>query len=435
MEPMTAGFVFVGVMLIFLFMGVPLAFTFALSGLGGIIAILGLKSALSYLMTVPFTTAASYTFCVMPLFMLMGDFAFNGGLTSDAFKSARSWFGHFKGGLAITSTVASAIFGAVCGSGATTAVVMTQIAWPEMKKYGYNPRLGLGAIAASGPLAILIPPSVPLIMFGILSETSIGKLFMAGWLPGILLTITLSITTLVIVKVDPAKAPKLETLSIKERFLSLKNTWALLLLILIVMGGIWGGICTVNEAAGIGVIGSLIIALSRGKLKPARILPVLKDCSTMGACMFFMFVGIQIFNIFMALSGLPRGLASWVVGLPLPPMGIIWIIIAIYLFLGCFLDSPPVVMLTTGLLAPCVSALGFDLVWFGIIVAFTVALGALTPPVGINLFVVGARAPEVRSSEIIKGVIPYIAMTFVTLVLIVYIPDIILFLPNMMIGK
>jgi tripartite ATP-independent transporter DctM subunit len=272
-------------------------------------------------------------------------------------------------------------------------------------------------------------------MFGILSETSIGKLFMAGWLPGVLLTITLSITTWVIVKVDPSKAPKLEKISLKERVLSLKSTSALLILILIIMGGIWGGICTVNEAAGIGVIGSLIIALSRGKLKADKILPVVKECTTMGACMFFMFVGIQIFNIFMALSGLPRGLASWVVCLPLPPMAIIWIIIIIYLFLGCFLDSPPVIMLTTGLLAPCVSALGFDLVWFGIIVAFTVALGALTPPVGINLFVVGSRAPEVRSSEIIKGVIPYIITTLATLVLIVYIPDITLFLPAMMFGK
>jgi tripartite ATP-independent transporter DctM subunit len=432
---MTAGFIFTGVMLLFIFLGVPLAFSFALAGLGGIAVILGLKPALSYLMTVPFSTAASYTFCVMPLFMLMGDFAFNGGLTTDAFKAARSWFGHFKGGLAITSTVASGIFGAVCGSGSTTAVVMTQIAWPEMKEYGYNPRLGLGCIAASGPLAILIPPSVPLIMFGILSETSIGKLFMAGWLPGILLTITLSITTLIIVTVDPAKAPILKKLSFRERALSLKNTLALLLLIIIVMGGIWGGICTVNEAAGIGVIGSLIIALVRGKLKLTRVLPLVKECSTMGACMFFMFVGIQIFNIFMALSGLPRGLASWVVGLPLPSMGIIWIIIAIYLFLGCFLDSPPVVMLTTGLLAPCVSALGFDLVWFGIIVAFTVALGAITPPVGINLFVVGARAPGVRSSEVIKGVLPYIVTTLLTLVLIVYIPNIALLLPNLMAGK
>jgi tripartite ATP-independent transporter DctM subunit len=434
-EPVIVGFVFIGIMLILLFMGVPLAFTFALSGIGGIIAILGLKPALAYLMTVPFSTAASYTFCVMPLFMLMGDFAFNGGITTDAFKSARSWFGHFNGGLAITSTVASGIFGAVCGSGATIALVMTQIAWPEMKKYGYNPRLGLGSIAASGPLAILIPPSVPLIMFGILSETSIGKLFMAGWLPGILLTIVLSVTTLIIVMIDPSKGPGLEKLSVKERFLSLKSTWALLLLILVIIGGIWGGVFTVNEAAGIGVIGSLLIAVSRGKLKFRQIISLVKECTTNGACMFFMFVGIQIFNIFMALSGLPRGLASWVVDLPLPPIGIIWVIIAIYLFLGCFLDSPPVVMLTTGLLAPCVSALGFDLVWFGIVVGFTVALGAITPPVGINLFVTGSRAPDVPSGEIIKGVLPYIAATFVTLILIVHIPIITLLLPNMMIGK
>lgn len=435
MSPMTAGLVNLVIMLGLMFLGMPLAFTFALSGLTGIVMIMGLPAALHYMSTVPFSTAASYTFCVMPLFMLMGDYAFRGGLTTDAYGSARKWFGHLPGGLAITSTVASAIFGAVCGSGSATAMIMTQVAWPEMKRYGYSSKLGLGSIAAAGPLAILIPPSVPLIIYGILSETSIGKLFMAGWIPGLLFTITLSITVAIIAKIRPDMAPKTEKVSLKERVASLKNIWSILVLILIVMGGIWGGICTVNEAAGIGAIGSLVIAMSRKKLNLRSMMEAMRDVGTSGASMFFMFVGIQIFNIFMAMSGLPRGLASWITGLPLSPMAIIWAIVILYLILGCFLDSPPVVMLTVGLLAPVVRDLGFDLVWFGIVVAFTVAMGAITPPVGINLFVIKSRVPEVPSMDMIKGVLPFMITTVVTMVLIMYVPQMSLFLPNLMFAK
>ncbi len=435
MSPMIVGILNMALMLILLFLGMPLAFTFAFSGITGIIMILGLGPALSYISSVPFTTAASYTFCVMPLFMLMGDYASRGGLTTDAYGSARKMFGHMPGGLAVTSTVASGIFGAVCGSGSATAMIMTQVAWPEMKKYGYSQRLGLGSIAAAGPLAILIPPSVPLIIYGILAEESVGRLFMAGWIPGVLLIITLSLTTVILAKLKPEDAPQTEKYSFIEKLKSLKSIWSILILIIVVMGGIWGGICTVNEAAGIGAIGALIIAFTRKKMTLKSMMTTVKGVAETGASMFFMFVGIQIFNIFMALSGLPRGLAQWVSALPFPPMLIIWSIIILYLILGCFLDSPPVMMLTVGLLAPTVSALGFDLVWFGIVVAFTVAMGAITPPVGINLFIIKNRVPEVPTSEVIKGVLPYMVTIMVTLILIVHVPQISLFLPNTMFAK
>ncbi len=434
MTALTAGYIGVAVMLILLFLGMPLAYTFALSGVFGITLILGLNNGLNYMMSIPFSAAASYTFIVMPLFMLMGDFAYNGGLTSDAYGAARKWFGHVPGGLAVTSTVASALFGALCGSGSTTALVMTQVAWPEMKESKYDPGLGLGSIVGAGPLAILIPPSVPLIMYGLLSGASIGRLFMAGWLPGLLLTVTLSVCTVIQVKMNPAKAPMMAKATMKARLRSLGAVWPFLVLILVVMGSIWGGICTVNEAAGIGVIGSMVIIAVMRRMNLRGFLQTLKKTCSAGCAMFFMFVGIQIFNTFMSLSGIPRALAMWVGGLPLPSSVIIWVIVLLYMVLGCFLDSPPVMMLTVGLLAPVVASLGYDLVWFGIIVAFTVAVGALTPPVGINLFVVSSRAPDVPIATIIRGMVPYLITIILTLIIIFYVPQISLWLPNLMFG-
>ncbi len=434
MDATIAGIIGVVLMVVLLFLGMPLAFTFAFSGVVGVALILGWDAGLSFLSTIPFTSAASYTFVVMPLFMVMGDIAFHGDLTSDAYNCARKFCGHLSGGLAITTTVASALFGAVCGSGSTTALVMTQVAWPEMKKVGYKPGLALGSIVGSGPLAILIPPSTPLIMYGLLSGASVGKLFMAGWLPGILLTLMLSICTVLQVRLNPSAAPKMERASWKERLKSLKGVFAFLLLIILVMGSIWGGFCTVNEAAGVAVIGCIIIVAVMRRMNFKQFCTTIKNSAAIGGAMFFMFIGIQVFNSFMSLSGLPSILANFLQGLPLPSDAVIWLIVLMYLLLGCFLDSPPVMMLTVSIIAPIVSAMGYDLVWFGIIVAFTVAVGALTPPVGINLFVVSSRAPDVPSSTIIKGMLPYLITILITLVIIFYVPQISLLLPNLMFG-
>ncbi len=430
----TAGWIGVIIMLVMLFLGMPLAFTFAFSGVIGASLILGWRGGMSFLSTIPYTSAANYTFAVMPLFMLMGDIAFHGNLTSDAYNCARKFCGHLPGGLAITTTVASAMFGAVCGSGSTTALIMTQVAWPEMKKNKYDPGIGLGSIVGSGPLAILIPPSTPLIMYGLLSGASIGRLFMAGWLPGLLLTFTLSLCTILQVKRNPERAPRMPKATRREKVASLKGVWAFLILMVVVMGGIWGGICTVNEAAGIGVIGCIIIVAIMRRMNFKEFCETIKGTASIGGAMFFMFIGIQVFNSFMSLSGLPRMLASAIAASHLPSQAIIWLIVILYLLLGCFLDSPPVMMLTISILAPIVSALGYDLVWFGIVVAFTVAVGALTPPVGINLFVVSSRAPDVPTATIIKGMIPYMVTILITLVIIFYVPQISLLLPNLMFG-
>ena len=429
---LTIGFIGLALMVVLMFLGMPIALVFGISGVAGIVMILGFDMGINYMMTVPVTAAASYTLLVMPMFMMMGEISSSGGLTTDAYGAARKWFGHRGGGLAITTSVASAIFGCVCGSGVTTAMVFSQIAWPEMKRSGYSPRLGLAAIAAAGPLGTLIPPSVPLIMYGIMAETSIAKLFMAGWLPGILLLLCLCATILIWAKVRPNDAPQTEKIPLKEKLRSLIHVWPFLVLILAVMGGIWGGICTVNEGAAVGAIGSLIITVCMRRMKFKQLVACMKNTCGSGASFFFLFVGVQFFNSFMTLSGLPRALSNLVNGLNVSPMVIVWIIVVIYLFLGCFLDVAPMMMLTVPIFAPIVRGLGLDMVWFGIIVTFCGAIGCLTPPVGMNLFVLANRVPDVGIGPIIKGIVPFLIATFVALVLVMYIPQIATFLPGLM---
>lgn len=432
MTPMTCGAIGLVLMVVLMFLGMPIALVFGISGLAGIMMILGPELGINYMMSIPITAAASYTLLVMPMFTMMGEVASRGGLTTDAYRSARCWFGRARGGLAITTSVASAIFGCVCGSGVTTAMVFSQVAWPEMKKNGYSPRLGLAAIAAAGPLGTLIPPSVPLIMYGIMAETSIGQLFMAGWLPGILLLLCLCVTINIWARVRPQDAPRAEKIPLKEKLKSLVGVWPFLVLILLVMGGIWGGLCTVNEGAAIGAMGALILTLIMKRMDFKKFFESMKSVCGTGCSFFFLFVGVQFFNSFMTLSGLPRALAAWVGGLNVAPMVIMWVIVLVYLFLGCFLDVAPIMMLTIPIFAPVVRALNLDMVWFGIIVTFCGALGALTPPVGMNLFVLANRVPDVKIGEIIRGIVPFLIATFVALVLVMYIPQIATFLPGLM---
>jgi len=434
LTPITAGLIGLALMLILIFLGVNIPFAFFISGFIGVVMILGLNGGMTYLRTIPVTTSMSYTLSVLPMFMLMGDFAVMGRLTQDAYAAARKWCGRLPGGLAITSTIASTLFGAICGSGQATAMVMSQVAWPEMKRYGYDPRLGLSCIAAAGPLAIILPPSMPVIIFGILSETSIGKLFMAGWLPGFLMSFMLCVMTLIIVKIRPSWAPMAEKSTWKEKIVSLKNAWMILVLVVIVMVCIWGGITTITEAAGVAAIGCLAIVMLRRRADIKTVWETLKETAVIASGLFFMFIGIQLFNSFMGFSKLPAILSTWVTNLDLPPMGIIWVIVILYLVLGLFIDSPVLMMLTIPLFAPIVAKLGFSLVWFGIISTMCAAIGSITPPVGICIFVIAARVRDVPMSVLFKGIWPYAGILFVTTVILMYFPQITLFLPGLMLG-
>lgn len=431
MSDFTIGLIGMGVMLVLMFLRMPLSFSFIVAGIGGIVLILGPELGLNYMKTLPYTTVASYTFAVMPMFMLMSDFATDGKLTASAYNAARRWLGRLPGGLAITTSVASAIFGAICGSQQATAIVMTQMSYPEMKRYGYKPELALGAIAAAAPLAILIPPSTPMIIYGILSGASIGKLFLAGWIPGVLLLACLIVPILIQVKRRPEWAPAPEKkFTLKEKCLALLDCLPILILVFLVMFCIWGGASTVNEAAGIGAIGALIIVLVQRKLNFKECIACMKNCAVMSSSMFFLFVGVQIFNVFMSLSGVPAALATWVSSLPLSPYAVVWVIVGIYLILGCFIDTPPIMMLTIPLFAPVMTALGFDLIWFGVVSTVCIAMGGITPPVGICLFLTSAKSGE-GLHVVMKGIWPFVIATFVALVILIYVPTLSLWLPGL----
>lgn len=277
MTNLTIGLICLAIMVALMFLEVPLGFAFVISGLIGLVWILGPDMAFNYLKTVPYSTVASYTYCVMPLFMLMSDICTKGKLTTSAYNAARQWFGRLPGGLAITTTVASGVFGAICGSMTVTSLIMPEMAWPEMKKYHYAPELGLGSIAAASPLAILIPPSTPLMVYGILTGTSIGALFMAGWIPGVMLLLMLSLMTIILVKIHPDWAEKPDKTPMKDKIHALLGAIPILILIIIVMVCIWGGITTVTEAGGIGAAGAIIICMAQRKLNVKGVLATIKN--------------------------------------------------------------------------------------------------------------------------------------------------------------
>jgi tripartite ATP-independent transporter DctM subunit len=311
----------------------------------------------------------------------------------DAYKSARDWCGRLPCGLAVNSTVASALFGAICGSAQATGIVMSQLAWPEMKRYGYDPRIGVSSIVAAAPLAILIPPSTPMIVYGMLAQVSVGNLFMGGWIPGIVLTILLSGLIVYQSLRHPERAPRAEKSTLKEKLTSLKAAWPIHALGVVIMFCIWGGITTENESAGLAVICCMLIVFLKRRATDKDMLLCIRECAINAAALFFMFVGIQVFNAFLAMSTLPSKLCNLVVGLKIAPMGIIWVIVILYIILGCFIDSSVITVLTVPIFAPIVAALGFDLVWFGIITFLMIAIGGITPPVGMVLFVTSNRIP------------------------------------------
>lgn len=404
MSNLTIGLICLGIMIVLMFLEVPLGFSFIISGLIGLTWMLGPKLAFNYLKSVPYNTVASYTYCVMPLFMLMSDVCTKGKLTTSAYNAARKWLGRLPGGLAVTTTVASGVFGAICGSMTVTSLIMPEMAWPEMKRYKYAPELGLGSIAAASPLAILIPPSTPLMVYGILTGTSVGALFMAGWVPGLMLLVMLSAVTIISVKIHPDWAEKPDKFPLKERVKSLLSALPILVLVVVIMVCIWGGITTVTEAGGIGAAGALIICAIQRKLNLREMASTIRNTALMAAGMFLLLVGIQVFNACVTMSGIPTVMGNWVANLPLSSHAILWVIIIVYLILGCFIDGAPVTMICIPLFAPIVERLGFDPVWFGILTTMTSAIGA----------------------------IPYIVTMVVALIILFYVPQISLWLPSLM---
>lgn len=428
---MTTSIIFtILLLLFFLAVRMPVGFALGIAGSIGLYLIGGLDLVNGVLLTTPYSSAASFVFTTYPMFCLMAEFSSNSGMTSDIFNAANRLFGHVKGGLAIACVFANAGLAAVSGSSIASAAAISKTTIPEMRKYGYDDRLSAGIVAVAGTLAILIPPSVVLIIYGILTEVSIGALLIAGVLPGIVTAVGYIVSISIWVRKDPKIAPDIPPFSSKERIESLKKIWPMLILILSVVVGIYSGLVTPTEAGALGASVSFLLALYMTK-KCDWLEESLTRTATTSAMLFTIVIGAMVFGYFLTNTQLTLKLVSIVKALDVNRWIIYSLIIFIYLFLGMFLDQFAVLFLTVPLTFPIMMALGFDPVWYGIIVTKTVAIGQISPPVGINVYTV-AHTADIPIEKTFQGVWPLLASELVVLFLLSVFPAISTWLPNMM---
>lgn len=423
------GFAF---LLILILVKVPIPMAMAVVGFIGFGEAINYHASLAMVAQVASEEGMNYGLSVVPLFILMGNFVTQSGLSHELYKSSYAFLGHRKGGLAMSTIVACGGFSAVCGSSLATAATMSKVAMPSMRKFGYADSLATGSIAAGGTLGILIPPSVILVIYGIMTETDIGMLFAAGVLPGCLGIFCYLCAVAAATGINPNIGPRGERVSWRDRIRSLKGVWGVLLLFIIVMGSIYAGICTPTEAAGIGATGAFFFTLLRGKLTLQTLKKVLVDSASTTAMIFFLLIGSMIFANFVNVVGLPDALAEFVLGWEVSPFVVILILMFVYVVLGCILESMSMIVLTVPVFYPMIQALGFDLIWFGIVVVVVTEISLITPPVGLNVFVLKAVLPDVKVGTIFKGVTPFWIADIIRLTLLVMFPGISLFLAELM---
>lgn len=432
MSPELAGIIGIIFLFVFLALRMYIGIAMALIGFVGVSFIINVKAGLNLMGLVPWAEGSSYTLSVIPLFILMGQFAFVSGISRDIYRAVYTWIGHFRGGLAMATIVACSGFAAVCGSSLATGATMGKVAIPEMDKYKYDQSLSTGCVAAGGTLGILIPPSIGFVIYGILTEQSIGRLFMAGILPGILLAGLFMLAIYVQCWFRPEMGPKGEPRSWKEKFSSLYSTWPMILLFLLVMGGIYYGIFTPTEAAGIGAFGAFIIALLKKTLSMKTFIESMLATGNMTAMIFLIIIGANIFSSFLALTGIPMIMADSIVALALPKMVVLLLMILVFVLLGCVMDCFAIMILMVPILYPIIQSLGFNPVWFGVIMVIVLEVGLITPPVGLNVFVIKGAAPDVPLTTIFKGIWPFMVAAVFCIAIIIAFPDIALYLPSKM---
>lgn len=434
MTPETAGIVGLAVLFLLLALRMPIAFALGLVGFAGFGYVVGLGPALGILGMEPFETTATYALSVVALFVLMGQFISHTGLAEDAYGTVHKWVGHLPGGIAMATIGACAAFAAVSGSSLATGATLGAVSLPEMKRYKYKSALATGAIAAGGTLGILIPPSVILVFYGIIAEQSIGKLFLAGFIPGFLLAAMFMFYIYLVCRFRPESAEIVQKAPVRERIASLKKTWGVLLLFVIVMGGIYTGVFTPTEAGGIGAFGALIFALLRGKLTWRDFFVSLRMSVETTTMLLLIIIGAAIFTYFMAVTNIPSLTAEFVIGFGLPRYLVVGIIIVVYLILGCFLDSFGMMTLTMPIVLPTIQTLGYDPIWFGVMIVIVCEAGLITPPLGLNVFVIAGVAKDVPMYTIFRGVTPFLGIMILLVVILIAFPEIALFLPNVLMG-
>ncbi|MDA0238692.1 MAG: TRAP transporter large permease [Proteobacteria bacterium] len=427
MEVVVLGFV---ALFVLVFIGVPLGFGLMLVGLGGFAVVRGIEPGLAMAGQQILDISTNFGFSVLPLFILMGAFVHRAGLSDELYDATNAWLGHRRGGLAMATVAACGGFAAVSGSSLATAATMAKVAMPAMRKHGYQDSLAAGSVAAGGTLGILIPPSVPMVIYGILTETDIGKLFIAGLLPGILLTVLFILSISVATWIKPEIGPPGEKKSWSERGRVLTRVWGIIALFALVLGGIFFGFFTPTEAAGVGAMGAFLFALARRALGWKELFESLVDAGRTTGMIFVVAFGALIFSQFVSLAGLADFLVTSIQSLDVSVITVILVMCAILLVLGCVFDSLAMLLLTVPIFVPIIEPLGVDLIWFGIVMIIVVEMGLITPPIGMNVFVVKSAIFDVDLWAIYRGVWPFILAMIVCLVLIMMIPQIATWLPS-----
>lgn len=409
----------------------PVAFAMAIVGFVGFAIVVNPNAAMSMITMDLYDTFSSYSLTVIPLFVLMGQVAFHAGISRRLFKAAHHWLGALPGGLAMATIGACTAFGAICGSGPATAATMASVALPEMKRYKYSMELGCGAVAAGGSLGMLIPPSVVFIVYAIMTEQSVGKLFIAGIVPGLLIALLFCLTIYLNCKLRPHLGPVTTRSAWRAKFASLAGAIETLLLFIVVIGGMFKGFFTPTEAAAIGAAGMLVIALVKRQLSVKSLIRSLQETVRTSCMVMFIVTGAVIFGRFLAVTQIPSELASALADLPLPGWTIAALVILFYLVAGCFIDALGLILLTIPIFYPVVVELGYDPIWFGVIIVLVTQMGVISPPVGVCVYVVSGIERDVPLQTIFRGAIPFLLALVVAAVLLIVFPQLCLFLPNM----
>ncbi|MGN7871346.1 TRAP transporter large permease [Paracoccus sp. 22332] len=434
MEPTTVGIA--GIVLLFALMifRTPVAFAMLLSGFFGMWALEGMRTAGALILTESYAAVASETLIVVPMFVLLGNIASVAGFSRGLYDAAFAWVGHYRGGLASASVLGCAAFSAVSGSSVATAVTIGKVALPEMKRLGYADGLATGSVAAGGTLGFLIPPSTGFVLYAILTEQSIGRLFMAGVLPGLMLTVLFIVTVWLVALRNPSLAPAGPNVALGQRFRSLGQAGPLLAVMILTIGGIYVGAFTPVEASGIGAALVIGLALAAGKLSRAGFRIAVMDTLKTSAMLYTIVIGANVLNPFFAVTQIPALLGQGLEGLGLGAYGTLFVIIGAYVVMGMFMDGLSMLVISIPIVFPVITQLGFDPIWFGVVAVIVIEMGMITPPVGLNVFVVRGVAQDVPLTTVFRGVMPFLFAMIVGLILIILVPQIALLIPNTMFG-
>ncbi len=433
MTPFEWTLIIAPLLIVFIGIGLPIWLSLSITGIIGITVLGGFEHALTILGHIPQTAITSYTLLVVPMFIMMGNFAFGAKISSKAFEIGQKWLSRLPGGLGMATVLGCAGFAAACGSSPATAAAVGKIAIPEMKKQGYSDKLATGVIAAGGSLGILIPPSIILVVYGVTTETSVGKLLLGGFIPGVISFLIYCIGIYFMVKRNPDLAPPAESYSWKERFDSLKGGWRIIVIFVIIIGGIYFGITTPTEAAVIGTVAVFLMMLISSESLKEQLQSSFKDTIQTTGMIFLIVISAEIFAYFLKIGSLGPHLSTWVTSLPFSPIIIVLMCLLIYLPLGMFLEPMSLLLITLPIIHPIVvHQLGFNSIWFGILVTKLIETSLITPPVGMNVYVIAGVAPDVPLEDIFEGIAWFIVLDIITLLLLLFFPALVNWLPSLM---